>query len=188
MPDIGLRLEARASRDAFVRMLGVDYSVPPAFVGRGLGISVNPTTVLWECPSQWPPRLPGISPLCVFAARRSAVEQTRLQHELVVVREDYTISRLSGRVHKAIPDCNKGSCKRIIVVVDVFTDGLTLREVARLLRDVGRREAVGITLARPKWNQSCRRGVTDVPRENPGDLPAKALTPGPDPGMGFRDD
>jgi hypothetical protein len=31
--------------DAFVRVLGADYSVPPAFVGRRVGIRVTPAAV-----------------------------------------------------------------------------------------------------------------------------------------------
>lgn len=45
LPDTDLQLEARAGKDAFVRVLGVDYSVPPAFVGRRVGIRVTPTSV-----------------------------------------------------------------------------------------------------------------------------------------------
>jgi transposase len=45
LPDTALHLEARAGKDAFVRVLGVDYSVPPAFVGRRVGIRVTPASV-----------------------------------------------------------------------------------------------------------------------------------------------
>ena len=45
LPDTDLRLEARAGVDAFVRVLGADYSVPPAFVGRRVAIRVTPTSV-----------------------------------------------------------------------------------------------------------------------------------------------
>jgi transposase len=45
LPDTDLRLEARAGKDAFVRVLGADYSVPPAFVGRRVTIRVTPTSV-----------------------------------------------------------------------------------------------------------------------------------------------
>ena len=48
-PDTDLHLEARAGKDAFVRVLGVDYSVPPAFVGRRIGIAVDPTEVRLSC-------------------------------------------------------------------------------------------------------------------------------------------
>lgn len=45
LPDTDLHLEARAGVDAFVRVLGADYSVPPAFVGRRVGIRVSPTSI-----------------------------------------------------------------------------------------------------------------------------------------------
>jgi len=49
LPDTDLRLEARAGKDAFVRVLGADYSVPPAFVGRRIGVRVTPTEVWLSC-------------------------------------------------------------------------------------------------------------------------------------------
>jgi transposase len=49
VPDTDLHLEARAGKDAFVRVLDVDYSVPPAFVGRRIGIRVSPTTIRLSC-------------------------------------------------------------------------------------------------------------------------------------------
>jgi len=45
LPDTDLQFEARAGKDAFVRVLGADYSVPPAFVGRRVRIRVTPTSV-----------------------------------------------------------------------------------------------------------------------------------------------
>ncbi len=48
-PDADLHFEARAGKDAFVRVLGVDYSVPPAFVGRRVGVRVSPSTVRLAC-------------------------------------------------------------------------------------------------------------------------------------------
>ncbi len=49
LPDTDLQLEARAGKDAFVRVLGADYSVPPAFVGRRIGVRVTPTEVWLSC-------------------------------------------------------------------------------------------------------------------------------------------
>ncbi|MGQ0608992.1 MAG: IS21 family transposase, partial [Chloroflexota bacterium] len=49
LPDTDLRLEARAGKDAFVRVCGVDYSVPPAFVGRRVAARVSPTQVRLSC-------------------------------------------------------------------------------------------------------------------------------------------
>jgi transposase len=45
LPDTDLQLEARAGKDAFVRVLGADYSVPPAFIGRRIGVRVSPSAV-----------------------------------------------------------------------------------------------------------------------------------------------
>ena len=49
LPDTDLHLEARAGKDAFVRVLDVDYSVPPAFVGRRVAVRVSPTFVRLSC-------------------------------------------------------------------------------------------------------------------------------------------
>jgi predicted amidophosphoribosyltransferase len=49
----------------------------------------------------------------------------------------------------AVPDPSRTSGRRIVVVDDVFTDGLTMREVARALRLRGHAaEVQGVTLAR----------------------------------------
>jgi transposase len=48
-PDTDLHLEARAGKDAFVRVADVDYSVPPAFVGRRIGVRLGPTAVRLCC-------------------------------------------------------------------------------------------------------------------------------------------
>jgi len=45
LPDTDIHLEARAGIDAFVRVLGADYSVPPAFVGRRVAIRVTPAAI-----------------------------------------------------------------------------------------------------------------------------------------------
>jgi transposase len=49
VPDTDLRLEARAGRDAFVRVAGVDYSVPPAFAGRRIAARVGSHQVTLLC-------------------------------------------------------------------------------------------------------------------------------------------
>jgi hypothetical protein len=48
-PDTDRRLEVRASRDGFVRVAGVDYSVPPRLAGRRLGVRLSPTEVMVSC-------------------------------------------------------------------------------------------------------------------------------------------
>jgi peptidoglycan/xylan/chitin deacetylase (PgdA/CDA1 family) len=48
-PDVDRRLEVRASRDGFVRVAGVDYSVPPRLAGRRLGVRLSLTEVTVSC-------------------------------------------------------------------------------------------------------------------------------------------
>ena len=48
-PDVDQRLEVRASKDGFVRVGDVDYSVPPRLAGRRLGIRASLTEVTVFC-------------------------------------------------------------------------------------------------------------------------------------------
>jgi hypothetical protein len=48
-PDVTERLEVRASSDAFVRVGGVDYSVPPRLAGRRLSIAASVEEVRVFC-------------------------------------------------------------------------------------------------------------------------------------------
>jgi transposase len=48
-PDVDRRLEIRASRDSFVRVAGVDYSVPPRLAGRRLAVRLSLTEVVVSC-------------------------------------------------------------------------------------------------------------------------------------------
>ncbi len=50
-PDVDHRLEVRASRDGFVWVAGVDYSVPPRLAGRRLGVRLSLTEVTVSCES-----------------------------------------------------------------------------------------------------------------------------------------
>lgn len=53
-----------------------------------------------------------------------------------------------------VPDPSRTRGRRIVVVDDVFTDGLTMREVARALRLQGRaRDVQGVTLARQPFGR-----------------------------------
>jgi predicted amidophosphoribosyltransferase len=56
-----------------------------------------------------------------------------------------------------VPDSHAVAGCRILVVDDVFTEGSTLREVARALTLAGAAEVAGLTLARQPW-QHPRRG------------------------------
>lgn len=48
-PDLSEQLEVRASSDAFVRVGGVDYSVPPRLAGRRLSVNVTLDEVAVHC-------------------------------------------------------------------------------------------------------------------------------------------
>jgi transposase len=48
-PDVDRHLEVRASRDGFVRVAGVDYSVPPRLAGRRLGVRLSLAEVTVAC-------------------------------------------------------------------------------------------------------------------------------------------
>jgi transposase len=49
LPDTDLHTEARVGKDAFVRVADVDYSVPPAFIGRRIGVRLSPAVVRLTC-------------------------------------------------------------------------------------------------------------------------------------------
>jgi predicted amidophosphoribosyltransferase len=57
-----------------------------------------------------------------------------------------------GPLRRALrPGAADLSGARVLVVDDVFTEGSTLREVARVLRRSGAEEVAGLVLARPAW-------------------------------------
>jgi transposase len=46
LPDVDRRTEVRVTKDGFVRVGGVDYSVPPGLAGRKLAVRVSPSEVI----------------------------------------------------------------------------------------------------------------------------------------------
>jgi transposase len=56
LPDVDRRTEVRATKDGFVRVADVDYSVPPGLSGRRLQVRVSPTEVVVTARA---PRSPG---------------------------------------------------------------------------------------------------------------------------------
>lgn len=48
-PDTSAKMGLRASRDSFVRVAGVDYSVPPAYASRSIAIRLAPREVIVFC-------------------------------------------------------------------------------------------------------------------------------------------
>lgn len=49
LPDVDRRLEVRTTKDGFVRVGDVDYSVPPGYAGRRLQVRLSPTEVVIHC-------------------------------------------------------------------------------------------------------------------------------------------
>ena len=49
LPDVDRRLEVRTTKDGFVRVGDVDYSVPPGYGGRRLQVRLSPTEVVIHC-------------------------------------------------------------------------------------------------------------------------------------------
>jgi predicted amidophosphoribosyltransferase len=68
-------------------------------------------------------------------------------------RSRWERSRIAeGPLRRALrPGVTDLSGARVLVVDDVFTEGSTLREVARVLRGIGAEEVAGLVVARPEW-------------------------------------
>jgi predicted amidophosphoribosyltransferase len=64
-----------------------------------------------------------------------------------------------GELRRAlvVPDKDRVASRRILVIDDVFTEGSTLREVARALRLSGAMEVAGLALARQPWGARAAR-------------------------------
>lgn len=66
------------------------------------------------------------------------------------VRDRRTIAEGELREALRVPDPGRVEGKRVLVVDDVFSEGFTLREMARALREAGAEEAAGLVFARRK--------------------------------------
>jgi predicted amidophosphoribosyltransferase len=123
-----------------------DALVPmPAFMGRGARRGWDPVGCFVAAAEQlagrrWPvehgvvikvaetPAMAGLS-----LSRRQACAEGALRHAL------------------RVNDRHRVQGARVLVVDDVFTEGSTLREVARALRLAGAEEVAGVALARQPW-------------------------------------
>jgi transposase len=77
-PTTERRLEVRASRDGFVRVCGVDYSLPPGFAGRRLAVHL------------------GLGELAVFCEAREIASHARSYVPADVVRDAAHMAALAG--------------------------------------------------------------------------------------------
>jgi predicted amidophosphoribosyltransferase len=99
----------------------------------------------------------------VAVASRLAGPRWDFETGLVVkVRETPALAGLSRPARRAcaegplrgalrVPEPAAVAGRRILVIDDVFTEGSTLREVARVLVRAGAQEVAGLTLARQPW-------------------------------------
>ncbi len=77
-PQVDRRLEVRASRDGFVRVAGVDYSLPPGYAGRRVAVHL------------------GLSGLAVFCEAREVARHVRSYVPADVVRDPEHMSALAA--------------------------------------------------------------------------------------------
>lgn len=68
--------------------------------------------------------------------------------------ERQAIARGPLRRSLEVPDRRAVAGAQVLVLDDVFTEGSTLREVARALRRAGASDVAGLVLARPVWHPS----------------------------------
>lgn len=101
-----------------------------------------------------------------FATNVAAIVKTRPTTPMVGKswRERRAIAENEIRQSLEIPNTSVTDAKSILVFDDVFTDGFTLREVARCLLLSGAARAVsGITLVRQPWTDRARPGELSQP-------------------------
>ena len=79
-----------------------------------------------------------------------AIVKTKATEPMVGKRYQERKANAQGDLRAAlsVPDPGRVSGRTILVVDDVFTDGLTLNEVARALHGAGAEAVYGVTLAR----------------------------------------
>jgi predicted amidophosphoribosyltransferase len=124
-----------------------DLLVPvPAFTGRGARRRWDPvrrfaTTAAGLAGSRWPVDLDAVT----------KTAETRPMAGLSLGRRR---ASAEGGLRRAlcVPDRGRVAGARLLVVDDVFTEGSTLREVARALLQAGAVEVAGLTLARQPWS------------------------------------
>lgn len=139
-----------AHRSAFA---GYDVIAPsPTYIGPGSSRTFDHTRRIVEAaeveePIAWPFR---VDVLSKTAATQPMVGRTW--------RERKTIAEGALRSALAAPDPVAVVGKRILVVDDVFTEGFTIREVARALIRAGAVEVSEIVLAREPWKGATASG------------------------------
>jgi len=130
-----------------------DALVPvPAFVGPGAR-------------RRWDPLRLVLSVAEDLAGRRwpvefDAIEKTAETPAMAGLSLGRRRACAEGELRQAlrVPEPGRVSGARLLVVDDVFTEGSTLREVARAMQRAGAVEVAGLTLARQPWSGRRDRG------------------------------
>jgi len=134
----------------------------PTLVGDG-GRTFNHTRVVLEAAARelsagnaWPFDLTGEPVIVKTKPTETMVGKSYAQ------RRAYAETEL--RAALAVPASARTSGKRVLVYDDVFTDGLTLNEVARTLRGEGKAAVVcGVTLCRQPWRRRTAAETDAIP-------------------------
>ena len=129
-------------------MEGWDAIIPsPTYTGRGarrrwdhIGLILEKANL--EAGGRWPVQL---DPAYIEKSR----ETESLVGETLVERRRICETELRGALR--IPSTDDVAGRRFLVFDDVFTDGSTLREIARALLGAGALHVGGIVLARQPW-------------------------------------
>jgi len=133
---------------AIVRRFDI-ITASPTYLGPGGRAFDHTRTVLWRAAAEmspgevWPFDIQG-EPLIV----KTALTPTMVGHTYRQ-RRDIAEGPLRDALRVTRPQDVPGRC--VLVYDDVFTDGLTLNEVARALRLAGAAEACGVTLCRQPY-------------------------------------
>jgi predicted amidophosphoribosyltransferase len=138
----------------------------PTYVGPGgrtwdhVGLIVEHASA--ELGSDWP------------VARRVIVKDrpTRALKFCASWRERLDVAREQIRPSLRVPEPKAVAGRRVLVFDDVFTEGLTLHEVARTLRLAGAREVGGIVLARQPFAPTASPGPRSAPPRAAAGQPA----------------
>ncbi len=125
----------------------------PTFVGAGGRDFDHTRLVIEQAASEGPPGHEWPFDLAHPPTIIKAGPTDSLTKKTYAERRTIAEEQLRGALQ--VPDPTRAEGKRILVYDDVFTDGRTLNEVARALRQQGRAAIVcGITLCRQPWRGS----------------------------------
>lgn len=128
-----------------------DSIIPtPTYIGEGAARDFDHILLMLEHAAaeslySWPIRLR--DPLIARVAPVASMVEARTYQR----RRQLAESELRDALQILSPVSVRGS--RILVVDDIFTDGLSLNEVARALRLTGAIQVCGLTLARTPWRR-----------------------------------